>query len=139
MTLAKELQPTLTELLEWVAEGLIEEVDGRLPNEAVGLLCEDGTILSLINQARSPDRFEVSNRLVHEAITEAVDRGYHPLAIYHSHPTKDSWPSKRDDVMMELLAEVPFVIVGIDGIAAWMWEDGETRFITKVERYGWDT
>jgi len=110
---------------------LVSHRNDDYPNEAVGILCVDGTCYPLINQARSPKRFEVSQLLVAEAIAQLKVRKRHPVAIYHSHPTSDSGPSNRDVMMMQEMPQASFVIVGNDGIAAWMWDD-ELRFIVKI-------
>ena len=110
---------------------LIANSDADYPYEAVGILCVDGTCYPLINQARSHKRFEVSELLVTEAIAQLKVRKRHPVAVYHSHPTSTSEPSARDILMMKEMPQASFVIVGSDGIAAWMWDE-ELRFIVKI-------
>ena len=110
---------------------LLIHSDNDYPNETVGILCVDGTCYPLINQARSHKRFEVSELLVTEAIAQLKVRKRHPVAIYHSHPTSTSEPSARDTLMMKEMPQASFVIIGSDGIAAWMWDE-ELRFILKI-------
>ena len=131
MTFCEEIAPQLETLLNAARTDLTKHRDDDYPNEAVGILCADATTYPLINQARSPKRFEVSEALVTEAIAQLKVRKRHPVAIYHSHPTSTSEPSNRDTMMMQEMPQASFVIVGSDGIAAWMWDD-ELRFVVKV-------
>ena len=127
----EQVADPLTLVLAVARPSLIQHRDDDYPNEAVGILCVDGTCYPLINQARSNKRFEVSEQLVTEAIAQLKARKRRPVAVYHSHPTSDSSPSKRDVMMMEEMPQASFIIVGNDGIAAWMW-DNELRFIAKI-------
>ncbi len=131
MTFCEEIAPQLETLLNSARTDLTKHRDGDYPNEAVGILCADATVYPLINQARSHKRFEVSEQIVTEAIAQLKVRKRHPIAIYHSHPTSTSEPSKRDTMMMQEMPQASFIIVGSDGIAAWMWDD-ELRFVVKV-------
>lgn len=56
-----------------------------LPNEAVGLLYENGLTVRLTNQARSPHRFSVGETQFHEAIM-SVPSDLNLIGLYHSHP-----------------------------------------------------
>lgn len=126
-----QVAPQVEALMTVARPYLIEQRDNDYPNEAVGILCADATIFPLINQARSGHRFEVSEALVTEAIAQLKVRKRRPVAVYHSHPESDSGPSKRDIMMMTEMPQATFVIVGSDGISAWMWDD-ELRFVVKV-------
>ena len=110
---------------------LIASRDEGYPNEAVGIICSDAEVYPLINQARSSHRFEVGETLVGEAVNHLKYRDKHPIAVYHSHPESDSGPSARDEMMMKEMPKATFVIVGIDGIAAWLW-DGELQSVVKI-------
>jgi len=111
-------------LMENSAVEMLEHRDEVYPNEAVGILCDDGTCYPLINQARSAHRLEVSAILVGEAIDMLMERGKAPVAFYHSHPTSASGPSNRDIQMMQTKPRSLFIIVGQDGISGWIWDDG---------------
>jgi proteasome lid subunit RPN8/RPN11 len=121
---AKEFMQASVTLMETAAAEMVEHRDDVYPHEAVGVLCDDGSCFPLINQARSPHRLEVSAILVGEAIDMLVERGLSPVAFYHSHPTSASGPSNRDIQMMQTKPGALFVIVGQDGIAGWLWDDG---------------
>lgn len=123
-------EPVETLLLE-IRGALFDEKLKHYPYEAVGLIAVDGELYPLINQARSPKRFEVSERLVSEAIEQMSKYGQAPVAVYHSHPESASGPSGRDTIMMQQNPGSLHVIVGQDGIAAWMWMD-QLRFVVKV-------
>lgn len=121
----------LRAILVAVREDLIAHRNSDYPNEAVGIITADATIYPLINQARSHKRFIVSQQLVAEAINHLKYRNHLPIAVYHSHPTSTSSPSKSDENMMTEMPQSTFVIVGDDGIAAWMWDE-ELRFVTRI-------
>ena len=121
----------LEAILVAVRGDLLAHRNNDYPNEAVGILTADGTAYPLINQARSPKRFEVSQQLVAEAINHLKYRNHLPIAVYHSHPEADSGPSERDQMMMREMPQSTFVIIGNDGIAAWMWDE-ELRFVLHI-------
>ncbi len=90
------------------------------PIEAVGIICDGGFIHHLINQARSPHRYEVSKQLVVEAFETVTSRGLIPLGFYHSHPESTTEPSSRDVLHMSENPNTLFLIVGQKSIAAWI-------------------
>lgn len=116
------LQATVT-LMEQGSVAMSNHRDDAYPQEAVGILCSNGDAYPLINQARSGQRFEVSETLVKEAIGWLEKQGQQPIAVYHSHPTSASSPSGRDVSMMMNMPGALSIIVGIDDIAAWIWDD----------------
>ena len=121
---ATEFMVATVALIKACAVDMKHHRDESYPEEAVGILCADGSSYPLINQARSSRRFEVSETLLEEAIAMLNEVGKHPVAIYHSHPESASGPSRRDIEMMKLMPGALSVIVGIDGIAGWVWDDG---------------
>lgn len=110
-------------LITYSAGSLIRARDNAYPNEAVGYIRTDAILHPLINQARSPRRFEVSDTLAKEAVDEILRDGAEPAMIYHSHPASDSTPSNRDKLMMAELIGAVFVIVGKDDISAWCYRN----------------
>ena len=125
------IAPHIKEVVELAAVGLVDERDKCYPVEAVGILCLSGEVFPLINQARSPKRFEVNQKLVSEGINALLERGRNPIAVYHSHPEAVAEPSDRDQMLMKQNEGTLHVIVGNDGIAVWMW-DGWLRLVTKI-------
>ena len=121
--IAQEFIQASTTLMETAAVEMLNHRDDVYPQEAVGVLCADGSCFPLVNQARSAHRLEVSAFLVAEAIDMLVERGLSPVAFYHSHPTSASGPSTRDVQMMQTKPGALFVIIGQDGIAGWLWND----------------
>lgn len=102
------------------------------PIEAVGIICDGGITYPLINQARSPHRYEVSKQLVTEALDVLNARGLLPLGFYHTHPTSNPEPSKRDVLLMSENPNSLFIIVGQYAIAAWITQmDGHSPFAIK--------
>ena len=128
---SEELKDAVTHLIASAATSLVTHRDSDYPHEAVGSLCSDGSVYPLINQARSAHRFEVSQPLVKEAIGVLTQRGMEPIAVYHSHPTSSSGPSKRDIMLMETMPGSLSIIIGQDGIAAWLW-DGGLQSVTRI-------
>ena len=118
-------------LLVTARQDIVASRNESYPNEAVGIICADGDVYPLINQARSAHRFSVGETLVGEAINHLKYRGKMPVAVYHSHPESASDPSQHDQAMMQEMPGAVFVIVGSDGIAAWMWDE-ELVFIAKI-------
>lgn len=64
---------------------MLGHMERDLPNECVGLLFENGLTIPMINQARSPDRFSVSQSSFLLALDEAPPN-LNFLGFYHSHP-----------------------------------------------------
>lgn len=124
MEVANDFLDATVELMEHSSRALTEHRFEAYPQEAVGILCSDGTNYPLINQARSDSRFEVSETLVREAIDALSRLGREPVAVYHSHPTSSSSPSNQDISMMKRMPGALSIIVGIDGIAAWRFDNG---------------
>lgn len=72
-----------------------------LPNEAVGLLYENGMVVRLVNQARSPNRFSVGETQFHEAIM-SVPSELSLVGLYHSHPGgRDTFSDTDYKVMVD--------------------------------------
>lgn len=113
---------TIKSLIEYSAGSLIHARDNAYPNEAVGYIRSDALLYPLINQARSPKRFIVSDVLAKEAIDEITRDGAEPAMVYHSHPVGDSTPSNNDRMMMSEMIGAVFVIVGKDDISAWCYK-----------------
>lgn len=111
----------VVDLIVIATDELISHRDDAYPQEAVGILCDDGTTYRLINQARSGTRFEVSKLLVTESIKIIKRQNRSAIGIYHSHPTSQSAPSSRDIDMMRTQPGNLFVIVGNDVISGWAW------------------
>ncbi len=132
IAVADEFVAVAETLMVEAAPALVAHRNDSYPHEAVGIVCSDGSTYPLINQARSGHRFEVSEVLVQEAITILSERGLQPVAVYHSHPESVSGPSNRDISMMQHMPGALSIIVGKDGIAAWLWNDG-LQSVGKVQ------
>jgi len=95
-------------LYDQMAEHAVSEV----PNECCGLIagrCEASVtespgmptflavrILPLANEAASPVEFLSEPRSMFEAVREMQRAGLDILAVYHSHPTSEPVPSRKD-------------------------------------------
>jgi proteasome lid subunit RPN8/RPN11 len=109
----------------------IAQARAELPNECCGLLAgkvvsgADGPVgrvirrLPLVNEAASPVEFLSEPRSMFAAVREMDRLGLDVLAVYHSHPTSDPVPSRKDrernysedvvNVIISLSAEPPRV------------------------------
>jgi proteasome lid subunit RPN8/RPN11 len=132
-TLIPEMNPLRT-----AAEAVLAHARSS-SEEVVGIIWSDGTTTPLTNQARSPQRFSVSETAVREAILEGADSGKEFVyGVYHSHPSGRLDPSKAD---IELMSEMDenlwftgalFVIASNLGMSVWAWNDGPVDVTTKV-------
>jgi proteasome lid subunit RPN8/RPN11 len=87
-----------------VYEDMLAQAKAELPNECCGLLAGrlDGEIARverrypLVNAAGSPTEFESDPRSMLEAEKDRRRHGLEFLAVYHSHPSSDAIPSRKD-------------------------------------------
>lgn len=97
----------------------------ELPDEAVGLLWSDGSVSRLINQARSPSRFSVSQPQLAEAM-DKVSPDLLLVGLYHSHPGGKEILSAEDEDQLRLQftagIPIPWLIINPSGnLKAWWW------------------
>jgi len=130
LTINELLEPVLTS----AADNLFAAAALEDPQEAVGIFCLDGTLLPLVNQARSSSRFVVSNRLFMEAIDDAIAKDLYPLGVYHSHPNRPPDPSPADIAFMEQWPGVISVIVSLhpEQIVAWEYSSDSITKLAEV-------
>jgi proteasome lid subunit RPN8/RPN11 len=125
---------------------LLEQARAELPNECCGLLggrVEDGVgrverRYPLINALASPVEYESEPRGMFQAERDMRQHGLRVLAVYHSHPTSEPVPSRKDcqrnyspDVMNLIISPrtggppVRAWWLGADGYREAEWEVGE--------------
>ncbi len=80
---------------------MVAQAIAELPNECCGLLAgtADGRVVvryPLVNAAGSPTEFLSEPRSMFLAEKDRRQRGLEFLAVYHSHPTSEAVPSKKD-------------------------------------------
>jgi [CysO sulfur-carrier protein]-S-L-cysteine hydrolase len=105
-------------LAAMVAQALAER-----PNECCGLLAgiivtEEANVrigrvverFPLVNALASPTEYESEPRGMFEAVRAMRRRGLDVLAVYHSHPTSEAVPSKKDLVRNYSPEVVNFII-----------------------------
>lgn len=80
---------------------LEQHMDDSSPYECVGLLLWDGNTIRLRNQAQSEHRYFVSGAQLQERVSPDDPI----MAIYHSHPQRESTPSGEDKEMMRMLLD----------------------------------
>jgi proteasome lid subunit RPN8/RPN11 len=92
------------------------------PNEACGLLAFRNGVaeryIPCINEAASPYRFELKPQDPMDFFLE--DEGYE-LAVFHSHPTDSTRPSRTDIANIGLWEKRPYLILSrpTGELAAW--------------------
>jgi proteasome lid subunit RPN8/RPN11 len=83
-------------------EEMLAHARAELPNECCGLLAgPPGTatathLYKLVNEAASPSEYLSAPHSLFEAHRDMRQHGTEILAIYHSHPTSDPVPSRKD-------------------------------------------
>jgi proteasome lid subunit RPN8/RPN11 len=94
------------ELPRRYAEEMIAHAREEAPNECCGILAgEGGRVLRLyraINAERSPYRFDIDSRDLYRIHAEVEALGWEFVAIYHSHPESEAYPSPTDVAMARL-------------------------------------
>lgn len=80
-------------------------------------------VVEIENIADSPFLFEMSPEGLYRAWMDAERKGMDVVAVFHTHPTGNARPSAFD---LEGLKQtgLPWVIVGIDGIKAFIYRNG---------------
>lgn len=100
-----------------------------LPEEVVGLVLSDGSIIPLINQARSSSRFEVSVAQMADVLASIDPEVRTVYALYHSHPAKELSLSFLDQRNLQIHyrtgLSVPWLVMIPDGSARMWWMDGD--------------
>jgi proteasome lid subunit RPN8/RPN11 len=90
-----------------------------LPNECCGLLAESADCamrhFPLVNELHSPTAYRSEPRSMLNAMKAMRTDGTELVAIYHSHPTSDPIPSKRD-LAENAYPGVVQLIVGLNGM-----------------------
>ena len=111
-----------------VQSRLEAHLEAEAPNECVGLLLWDGTVIQLRNQAQSPHRFFVNPQQLIDREQEFTSP---ILAMYHSHPHRPAVPSGEDERMMHYLEtvwpQVYHIILSPQGHAAYHVVDGQVK------------
>ena len=110
---------------------LVAHARAELPNECCGLLAghiEDGigivtTRFPIRNALAGPTEYETEPRDMLAAFRAMRERGLELLAVYHSHPTSEPVPSRKDIERNTYGETVVHVIVGLAGptpsVRAW--------------------
>jgi len=100
---------------------MLEQAQAELPNECCGFLA--GTVeggvgrvvarYPLVNELASPTDFFCADQSLGNASRDMRQRGIDVLAIYHSHPTSASVPSRKDLARHYYGEEVMCVIISL--------------------------
>jgi len=82
------------------ADEMIAHAREEEPNECCGLLAgKDGRAVKLYritNSEHSPTRYFMEPQELYNAYKDIEDNGWELLAIYHSHPRSQAYPSATD-------------------------------------------
>lgn len=83
-----------------IRDRLVEEARRALPNECCGLLAGAGNRVTRMfpasNALASPTEYEIAPRELFDLFRRLREGKLELVAIYHSHPSGDNVPSKRD-------------------------------------------
>ena len=83
-----------------IRDRLVEEARRALPNECCGLLAGAGNRVTRMfpasNALASPTEYEIAPRELFDLFRRLREGKLELVAIYHSHPSGDNIPSKRD-------------------------------------------
>jgi [CysO sulfur-carrier protein]-S-L-cysteine hydrolase len=126
-------------------EAMLAHARSEVPAECCGLLA--GTIaegvgrvtlhLPLVNELKSPTEYESEPRSMFAAHKSMRATGTDVLAVYHSHPSSDPVPSRRD-LERNYSEQVVNIIISLRGEepdvrAWWLTEDGGWESSFEVE------
>ena len=85
------------------AEEIVAHAREEAPNECCGILAgKNGRALKLyraVNAERSPYRYDIDAQDLYRIHSEAQAEGWEFVAIYHSHPDAEAYPSATDVAM----------------------------------------
>jgi len=108
-----------------------EEVSMKIEMERCGVLIgekrgEEVVVREIVefeNEAESPFFFEIKPETLYDAWLRAKRSGMEVVAIFHTHPTGIGKISSRDVESLKN-SGIPWVIVGMDGIKAYLYDQG---------------
>jgi len=107
---------TMIEIPAPIFDDMVEHARQELPNECCGLLlgrCSVVTrLIRLRNELASPMAYSADPRDLFAAERSRRDTGEEVVAIYHSHPTSEARPSRRD-LAENYYGDVPRIIVSL--------------------------
>ena len=108
------------------AEEIVVHAREEAPNECCGVLAgKDGRALRLyraVNAEQSPYRYNIDAQDLYRIHSEAQANGWEFVAIYHSHPKSEAYPSATDvalarwpggDKAIDLWPGVRYLIVSL--------------------------
>jgi len=88
------------ELPRSYAEEIVAHAREEAPNECCGIVAgKDGRALRLyraVNVERSPHRYDIGPEELYRIHSEVESQGWEFVAIYHSHPASEAFPSPVD-------------------------------------------
>ena len=126
-------------------EEMFAQAKAELPNECCGVLA--GTVAPdrtaqvvrrypLTNAAASPVEYLSEPRAMFDAERDMRSHGTHIVAVYHSHPTSEAVPSKKDRERNYSPEVVNFIISLKDGTPRlrgwWLTADGAQEAVWEV-------
>lgn len=126
-------------------EAVIAHARSRAPEEACGILAGDDTgavkrVFTMTNADHSQTTYMMDSREQFEVFDTIRSEGLTMLAIFHSHPESEAWPSARD-LELAFYPEAFYMIVSLMDTEpvcrAFRIADGEvteTGFVLEGER-----
>ena len=110
-------------------EEMLAQARAELPNECCGMLAgriepsgqeknPRGLVLRrypLVNELASPVEYLLESKSWIAAYRASESEGMDILAFYHSHPTSDPLPSRKDRAGAEYYPDVMYLIISLNG------------------------
>lgn len=125
-----------------IIEGIIEQAQRELPDEACGLLVgkenEASKQYPLTNIDHSPEHFSFDPAEQFRVLREARKDGLRIIANYHSHPESPARPSK-EDIRLAYDPDIIYVILSLQNkqnpvIKAFKINDGHSEEISIIQK-----
>ncbi|NOY64736.1 MAG: M67 family metallopeptidase [Nitrospirae bacterium] len=97
---------------------MIEHALQGVPEEVCGILAGDGeqvtTIYKMTNTEHSPVSYFMEPQEQFQVMKDMRNRGIKMMAIYHSHPEAQAYPSQKD-VNLAFYDDVVYIIISLLG------------------------
>ena len=110
-------QPFGLEIPSGIYEDMLSHAGGDSKNEVCGILAGQGSRVERIFRGKNSDRssvsYELDPRQQLEIEKELAKSGMRMLAIYHSHPMGQAYPSPKD--IQLAVWDVVYIIIGLPG------------------------
>lgn len=120
----------VTDLARGVERKIGRERDTRSPEEACGIVFDDGSLQRISNESDDPEHsYQISQRSLSLAL---AGRHEVPVGIYHTHVHTTAEPSSADIRQLVILTkdnDKPLMFIyGTDGLRVWTFDETLIEF-----------